>query len=94
MEELIKIDLAFDAKINFYKLVRLLAKTLCVQFIRQRQNKLAFCQRLEFPNLIDLMLPKGSPSNCKNIIRNLFTKSTVRIGCKQYQANNKRAAIK
>ena len=72
MEELIKIDLAFDAKINFLQISQVVSKDSVRPIYQTTAKQIGILPKVGIPNLIDLMLPKGSPSNCKNIIRNLL----------------------
>ncbi len=72
VEELIKIDLGLDANIPFTKTTSLDEKNAPNPLYQQTAEQIGILPKRGIPDLISLMLPKGSPSTCKHIIRNLL----------------------
>lgn len=72
MEELIKIDLDLDAKISFFKTKQLSIKNLPNPLYQGTAEQIGILEKRGIPNLIEMMLPKGSPATCQHIIRNLL----------------------
>lgn len=72
VEELVKIDLALDANIAFIKTKPLAPESCPIPLYQQTAEQIGILPRRGIPDLIDLMLPKGSPATCKHIIRNLL----------------------
>lgn len=72
VEELIKIDLGLDANIAFLKTENLRVKDSPSPLYQHTAEQIGILPRRGIPDLISLMLPKGSPATCKYIIRNLL----------------------
>ncbi len=72
MEELIKIDLGLDANIAFIKTETLGIKNRPNPLYQQTAEQIGVLHKRGIPDLIQLMLPKGSPATCKYIVRNLL----------------------
>jgi len=72
VEELVKIDLGLDANIPFLKTENSNSKDAPNPLYQQTAEQIGILPKRGIPDLIDLMLPKGSPSTCKYIVRNLL----------------------
>ncbi len=72
MEELIKIDLDLDANISFLKTTPVHVTNCPHPLYQETAQQIGILPKRGIPDLIDLMLPKGSPATCKHIIRNLL----------------------
>lgn len=72
MEELIKIDLDLDAEIAFLKTEKLNVQDSPLPLYQHTAEQIGILPRRGIPDLVALMLPKGSPATCKYIIRNLL----------------------
>ncbi len=72
VEELIKIDLDIDANIEFIKTESLREENSPCPLYQQTAEQIGILPRKGIPDLIALMLPKGSPATCKYIARNLL----------------------
>lgn len=72
VEELIKIDLGLDADIPFLKTENLAVKDCPSPLYQQTAEQIGILPKRGIPDLIHLMLPKGSPATCKYIVRNLL----------------------
>jgi DNA mismatch repair ATPase MutS len=88
VEELIKIDLGLDANIPFVKTKPVRAKNSPNPIYQQTAEQIGLLPKRGIPDLIQLMLPKGSPATCKYIVRNLLLNPPP-----QEYANNLRQAI-
>lgn len=82
MEELIKIDLGLDAKIAFFKTKPVRVKNCPHPLYQGTAEQIGILPRRGIPDLVNLMLPKGSPSTCKHIIRNLLLNPPPQIYAK------------
>jgi DNA mismatch repair ATPase MutS len=72
VEELIKIDLGIDANIEFVKTQNLGVKNAPAPLYQQTAEQIGILPKRGIPDLINLMLPKGAPSTCKYIVRNIL----------------------
>lgn len=72
MEELIKIDLGLDANIEFSKSENLSRKDAPNPLYQKTAEQIGILPKRGIPDLVQLMLPKGSPATCKYIVRNLL----------------------
>jgi hypothetical protein len=72
MEELVKIDLGLDANILFLKTENLAIKDCPYPIYQQTAEQIGILPKRGIPDLIQLILPKGSPATCKYIVRNLL----------------------
>ncbi len=72
MEELIKIDLGLDANIAFLRTEPVRVKDCPNPLYQQTAEQIGILPKRGIPDLIQLMLPKGSPATCKYIVRNLL----------------------
>ncbi len=72
VEELVKIDLGLDANIPFLKAEQLRVKDCPNPLYQQTAEQIGILPKKGIPDLIQLMLPKGSPATCKYIVRNLL----------------------
>lgn len=72
VEELIKIDLGLDADISFLKTTPVRVKNCPHPLYQGTAEQIGILPRRGIPDLVQLMLPKGSPATCKYIIRNLL----------------------
>ena len=72
VEELIKIDLGLDANTPFLKTESLRIKDCPSPLYQQTAEQIGILPKRGIPDLIQLMLPKGSPATCKYIVRNLL----------------------
>lgn len=88
VEELIKIDLDLDANIEFIKTESLREENSPFPLYQQTAEQIGILPKRGIPDLLALMLPKGSPATCKYITRNLLLNPPP----KQY-ANSLRSAI-
>jgi len=88
MEELIKIDLGLDAKIAFVKTQNFSFENAPSPLYQTTAEQIGILPKRGIPDLISLMLPKGSPQTCKYIVRNLLLNPPP----KNY-ANNLRQAV-
>jgi DNA mismatch repair ATPase MutS len=72
MEELIKIDLGLDANILFLKTTPISIKDSPNPLYQQTAEQIGILPKRGIPDLISLILPKGSPATCKYIVRSLL----------------------
>lgn len=72
VEELIKIDLGIDANISFIKTTPVRVKDCPNPLYQGTAEQIGILPKRGIPDLVSLMLPKGSPSTCKYIVRNLL----------------------
>lgn len=72
VEELIKIDLSLDANLEFFKTTPVRTKNSPQPLYQGTAEQIGILPRRGIPDLVDVMLPKGSPATCKHIIRNLL----------------------
>jgi DNA mismatch repair ATPase MutS len=72
VEELIKIDLGIDANIAFIKSEISPTKDAPNPLYQQTAEQIGILPKRGIPDLVQLMLPKGSPATCKYIVRNLL----------------------
>lgn len=72
VEELIKIDLGIDANIPFLKAENLSIKDCPFPLYQQTAEQIGILPKRGIPDLVQLMLPKGSPATCKYIVRNIL----------------------
>lgn len=72
VEELVKIDLDLDANIPFLKTEAVRVKDSPSPLYQQTAEQIGILPKRGIPDLVSLMLPKGSPSTCKYIVRNLL----------------------
>ncbi|MBU6339204.1 MAG: GIY-YIG nuclease family protein [Rickettsiales bacterium] len=96
MEELIKIDLGLDANISFLKTTPLYVKNSPNPLYQQTAEQIGILPKRGIPDLISLMLPKGSPATCKYIVRNILLNpppieyaNSLREAIIELQASNK-----
>lgn len=88
VEEMIKIDLGLDAKIKFLKTKQIRLKDCPNPLYQQTAQQIGILPKRGIPDLIGLMLPKGSPATCKYIVRNILLNPPA-----QNYANSLRQAI-
>ncbi len=72
VEELVKIDLALDANVAFLKTESIQLKDSPYPLYQQTAEQIGILPKRGIPDLIQLMLPKGSPATCKYIVRNIL----------------------
>lgn len=72
VEELVKIDLGLDAKTPFIKSESVGVKEAPNPLYQQTAEQIGILPKRGIPDLVQLMLPKGSPATCKYIVRNLL----------------------
>lgn len=72
VEELIKIDLGLDANISFLEINPIYENNFPRPLYQTTAQQIGILPKRGIPDLIQLMLPKGSPSTCKYIIKNLL----------------------
>jgi len=72
VEELIKIDLGLDANIEFIKAENISAQDCPKPLYQNTAEQIGILPKRGIPDLIQTMLPKGSPATCKYIVRNLL----------------------
>lgn len=72
VEELVKIDLGLDANIPFIKTETVGVKDCPSPLYQHTAEQIGILPKRGIPDLISLMLPKGSPATCKYIVRNLL----------------------
>lgn len=72
VEELIKIDLGIDANISFLKVKPVRDKNSPNPLYQQSAAQIGILPKRGIPDLVNLMLPKASPSTCKHIIRSIL----------------------
>ena len=72
VEEIIKIDLGLDADLAFLKTKAVSTKNCPHPLYQGTAEQIGILPKRGIPDLIELMLPKGSPVTCKHIIRNLL----------------------
>jgi hypothetical protein len=72
VEELVKIDLGMDANIAFLKTEMVRVKDCPLPLYQQTAEQIGILPKRGIPDLISLMLPKGSPATCKYIVRNIL----------------------
>ncbi|NBV05894.1 MAG: hypothetical protein EBS06_01480 [Proteobacteria bacterium] len=96
VEELIKIDLGLDANIPFLKTEQLTIKDCPNPLYQQTAEQIGILPKRGIPDLIQLMLPKGSPATCKYIVRNLLLNpppkkyaDSLRCAIVELQSSNK-----
>lgn len=72
VEKLIKIDLGLDADTVFLKAENLNVKDSPYPLYQQTAEQIGILPKRGIPDLVQLMLPKGSPATCKYIVRNML----------------------
>lgn len=72
IEELIKLDLGLDANLSFLKTKSVSSKNCPHPLYQGSAEQIGILPKRGIPDLVELMLPKGSPATCKHIIRNLL----------------------
>ncbi len=72
VEELVKIDLGLDANIAFIKTEDIGTKHSPNPLYQNTAEQIGILPKKGIPDLISLMLPKGSPATCKYIVRNIL----------------------
>ena len=72
MEEMIKIDLGLDANISFLKIENLAVKNSPSPLYQHTAEQIGILPKRGIPDLVGLMLPRGSPATCKYIARNIL----------------------
>lgn len=72
VEELVKIDLGLDANIQFLKAELVRIKDCPNPLYQNTAEQIGILHKRGIPDLIQTILPKGSPATCKYIVRNLL----------------------
>ncbi len=72
MEELIKIDLGLDAETPFLRTENLSDNNVPNPLYQQTAEQIGILPKRGIPDLVSVMLPKGSPATCKYIVRNIL----------------------
>lgn len=72
VEELIKIDLGLDANIEFIKAENVATQDCPNALYQNTAEQIGILPKRGIPDLVQAMLPKGSPATCKYIVRNLL----------------------
>ncbi len=72
VEELIKIDLGLDANVPFTTVENLQTLDCPYPLYQQTAEQIGILPKKGIPDLVALMLPKGSPATCKYIVRNIL----------------------
>ena len=72
IEELIKIDLGLNSNISFLKTKPVPVENCPHPLYQGTAEQIGILPKRGIPDLVELMLPKGSPATCKHIIRNLL----------------------
>lgn len=100
VEELIKIDLGIDAKILFTKTENIYQEGCPAPLYCHTAEQIGILPKRGIPDLINLMLPSGSPATCKYIVRNLLLNpppqnyaNSLRSVIKELQNNQKQLPI-
>ncbi len=100
VEELVKIDLGLDANISFLKTKPVGEENCPNPLYQQTAEQIGILPRRGIPDLIEIMLPKGSPATCKHIIRNMLLNppaikyaNSLRTAIVEMQSNEKQLPI-
>lgn len=100
IEELVKIDLGLDANLPFFKTHPVRVENSPNPLYQQTAEQIGILPKRGIPDLIHLMLPKGSPATCKYIVRNLLLNpppaeyaDSLRAAIVELQASEKQLPI-
>lgn len=96
MEELIKIDLGLDAATPFIKTELVKSDDCPFPLYQNTAEQIGILPKRGIPDLVSLMLPKGSPATCKYIVRNILLNppsknyaSSLRAAISELEKSNK-----